>query len=86
MNPLIGDGYCHDDINNQECGYDGGDCCLSSVNTDYCSNCSCSGNGVISSPGFPGNYENNLDITWLIQLPLGKFIKIIFISFDVQSL
>ena len=38
---LHGDGYCHDELNNLECTYDGGDCCLSSPNTDYCSDCSC---------------------------------------------
>ena len=25
--PVIQDGYCDDDNNNEECGYDGGDCC-----------------------------------------------------------
>ena len=38
---LVGDGYCYDETNNLECNYDGGDCCLSSPNTDYCSNCTC---------------------------------------------
>ena len=84
-NALVGDGYCNDETNNAACDYDHGECCLSNMNTDYCSNCSCSSNGVITSPGFPGNYDGNLDITWLIQLPLGQFIKIIFISFDVES-
>ena len=82
-NVLVGDGYCNDVTNNQQCNFDGGDCCVN-VNTDYCSNCSCSGNGVITSPGFPGNYDNNLDITWLIQLPPGQFIEINFLSFDVE--
>jgi hypothetical protein len=54
------------------------------VNTDYCSNCSCSGNGVITSPGFPSNYANNLDLAWLIQLPLGQYIEIEFITFDTD--
>ena len=37
----IGDGYC-DDINNKaECMYDGGDCCLDIVLTDYCTLCQC---------------------------------------------
>ena len=54
------------------------------VNTDFCSNCSCSGSGVITSPGFPGNYDNNLNLTWLIQRPPGQLIEIVFISFDVE--
>ena len=82
---MIGDGYCNDVTNNQPCYFDGGDCCLLNVNTTYCSNCSCPVNGVISSPGFPGNYDNNLDLTWLIQLPPGQVIEIVFISFMVES-
>ena len=36
-----GDGYC-DDVNNVEaCFFDGGDCCGSDVNTDYCEQCFC---------------------------------------------
>ena len=81
---LIGDGNCNDVTNNQLCHFDGGDCCLLNVNTYYCSNCSCSDSGVINSPGFPGNYDNNLDLTWLIQLPPGQLILINFISFDVE--
>ena len=37
----VGDGYCDDGNNNQECNYDGGDCCGSNVNTDYCNECQC---------------------------------------------
>ena len=33
---LVGDGICHDDTNNDECNYDGGDCCLSNENTEQC--------------------------------------------------
>ena len=82
--PSVGDGFCNDDTNTQQCNFDGGDCCVN-VNTDFCSNCSCSGSGVITSPWFPGNYDNNLDLTWLIQLPHGQLIEIVFISFDVES-
>ena len=84
INPLIGDGYCHDENNNAACNYDAGECCLSNINTDYCSNCSCSSNGVITSPGFPEKYANNLDLTWIIQLPRGQYIKIDFVNFDVN--
>ena len=47
---LIGDGYCNDEVNILDCGFDGGDCCGSCINTDLCTNCSClgsiTGNGV----------------------------------------
>ena len=55
------------------------------MNTDHCSECACSGNGVITSPGFPQNYANNLDLTWLIQVPPGQLIEIVFVSFETEN-
>ena len=78
--PLVGNGFCNDD--HLGCNYDGGDCCVN-VNTDSCSDCNCLGSGVITSPGFPGNYDNNLDFTWLIQVQMGQTIEIIFLHFDL---
>ena len=48
------DGYC-DDVNNHEaCFFDGGDCCGSNVNTDYCIECLCleggGGSGGTTTP------------------------------------
>ena len=47
---MTGNGYCNDETNNPECSYDGGDCCGSCINTDYCTHCTCigevTGNGV----------------------------------------
>ena len=37
----FGDNYCDDENNNEECGYDGGDCCGDNVYTFYCSACQC---------------------------------------------
>ena len=37
----IADGYCDDETNNGECYYDGGDCCGSNTNTQYCTECLC---------------------------------------------
>ena len=82
---LAGDGYCQDDTNNFDCNYDGGDCCLLNPSTDQCSQCLCHTNGIITSPGYPHqNYESNLDLYWLIQVPIGQIIEINFISFDVE--
>ena len=44
----------------------------------------CSGNGLITSPNFPNNYDNSLELTWLIHLPLGQTIEIIFLSFYIE--
>ena len=82
---LVGDGVCNDEANDAECDYDGGDCCLINVNTDSCSECNCLEIGVITSPGFPGNYDTNLDLTWLIQVQMRQTIEIKFLSFDVES-
>ena len=83
VHPLVGDGFCNDETNNLECTYDSGDCCLMNVNTDYCSECNCLESGVITSPGFPKNYDGSLDLTWLIQVQMGKKIEINFLSFDL---
>ena len=37
----VGDGFCNDATNNEECNYDGGDCCGFCVIKDYCSECEC---------------------------------------------
>ena len=37
----IGDGYCDDESNVIGCGFDGGDCCLQTVATDFCTECKC---------------------------------------------
>ena len=81
---LIGNGYCNDEANNAVCIYDGGDCCVN-INTDNCLECQCWGGGFLTSPGFPQNYESNLDLNWLIQVPFRQAIEIVFYSFDVES-
>jgi hypothetical protein len=86
LNPnMVGDGICNDGTNHIECNYDGGDCCLINVNTESCYECNCLASGVITSPGFPGNYDNYLDMTWLIQAQMGQIIEINFLSFDLEA-
>ena len=82
---MVGDGICNVETNHPECNYDGGDCCLMNVNTDSCSDCHCLGSGVITSPGFPGNYDDTLDLTWLIQAHIGQLIDISFINFELYN-
>ena len=36
-----GDGQCDDNNNNENCEYDGGDCCGSFVDKSYCTFCQC---------------------------------------------
>ena len=37
----VGDGDCDDEANTPGCYYDGGDCCLENVITDFCNSCEC---------------------------------------------
>ena len=46
-----GDNYCDDENNNEACFFDGGDCCGSNVNTQYCSVCQCLEEGGGGSGG-----------------------------------
>ena len=40
---MVGDGFCQDSVNNDQCNFDGGDCCGSCINTKYCMDCECNG-------------------------------------------
>ena len=56
--PHVGyaDGFCDDELNTPECGYDGGDCCIHKKKTDgliylkawdgFCEDCQCHTNGT----------------------------------------
>ena len=39
----VNDGFCDDMNNNEECNYDGGDCCGIKANRRFCLNCECIG-------------------------------------------
>ena len=63
----VNDGYCNDETNIPECDFDGGDCCGSCINTDYCTNCTCIGNVIgngvpnaLVSDGFCNDETNNV--------------------------
>ncbi len=38
---FISDDICDDLTNNEQCGFDGGDCCIQSPNCNYCQECTC---------------------------------------------
>ena len=67
----MGNGVCNDDANIADCNYDGGDCCLSPVNTEHCSNCSChhqqtclAGVHPLVGDGYCHNELNNADCNY----------------------
>ena len=41
MGWLIHDGICDDQNNNEECDWDGFDCCLENSNVEFCDKCLC---------------------------------------------
>ena len=47
---FIGDGYCHDQNNNEGCHFDLGDCCGNNVTTTYCIQCICFEESSCSAP------------------------------------
>ena len=64
---LVGNGYCNDEANIEECGFDGGDCCGSCINSDYCVDCACLGNvtgnefsNALIGDGFCNDNTNNV--------------------------
>ena len=54
-NLWVEDGFCDDLSNVLLCDYDGGDCCLDLIQSDYCDDCICHLTGekhdTIASPG-----------------------------------
>ena len=59
-----GDTYCDDENNNEACFFDGGDCCGSNVNTQYCTLCQCLEGGSNcngnAGNGYCDDINNNL--------------------------
>ena len=43
----IGDGYCQDELNTEECRFDNGDCCKHHVLSNVCMECACANNETI---------------------------------------
>ena len=42
IKPLyVANGFCNDETNNEDCAWDGGDCCLNEISDNYCENCTC---------------------------------------------
>ena len=74
-NEWIGDGNCDDGNNNQQCNFDGGDCCGPDVKTDYCTECICREEEVAISLAKLANVEcsshffkENMEIYCVIPL------------------
>ena len=70
VHALVGDGYCHDEVNNLEYNYDGGDCCLPPLNLDHCSSCICQhescadGTNPLVENGYCNDETNNVNCNY----------------------
>ena len=68
----VGDGFCDDANNFEECNYDGGDCCGINVQKNFCVNCTCTGRCklILSLDYFDYVSMNilNLQIKWIVIL------------------
>ena len=61
------DGYCDDVNNHAGCEFDGGDCCLKPVKTNYCKKCECLQNTSGGGGGSQGECTVNIH-----RYPLGN--------------
>ena len=72
---LFENGFCNNEDSNVFCKQE----------KNQCLECSCSENTEITTPNFPDNYPNNVDMTWLIKASPGQRIKINFLEIKLQS-
>lgn len=61
---LSGDGLCDDKDNVEQCNYDGGDCCLIGIFTDFCLACICCEDET-RHPDYHSLPENKCTPPWL---------------------
>ena len=51
---MVGNGYCNDETNNEDCNFDGGECCGPCVNKTRCIECQCKSNDIKTSKSLNG--------------------------------
>ena len=81
---MVGDGYCQDEANKIQCAFDGGDCCYSCVNKDFCKECLClnlNGDDINPMLGEGGQFDHSNISSVAIFLALGpgspKFLTLL---------
>ncbi|KAG7501129.1 hypothetical protein JOB18_040546 [Solea senegalensis] len=52
---------------------------------DTCGGTVRGGSGVVTSPGYPGNYNNQADCTWILLAEPGDTISVIFTDFQTEE-
>ncbi|KAA8585785.1 hypothetical protein FQN60_007354, partial [Etheostoma spectabile] len=55
------------------------------VAEDTCGGTVRGGSGVVTSPGYPGNYGNQADCTWILLAEPGDTISVIFTDFQTEE-
>lgn len=61
-----GDGFCDQLLNNQDCDYDGGDCCIDTINFQFCLVCICHLDG---KSHYPETEESTTQLSYLGTCP-----------------
>ncbi|CAF99391.1 unnamed protein product, partial [Tetraodon nigroviridis] len=52
---------------------------------DTCGGTVRGGSGVVTSPGYPGNYGNQADCTWILMAEPGDTISVVFTDFQTEE-
>uniref|UniRef100_A0A667X494 CUB and Sushi multiple domains 3 n=1 Tax=Myripristis murdjan TaxID=586833 RepID=A0A667X494_9TELE len=52
---------------------------------DTCGGTVRGGSGVVTSPGYPGNYGNQADCTWILLAEPGDTISVVFTDFQTEE-
>eukprot|EP00064_Thunnus_orientalis_P000573 superscaffoldBa00000030_g574 len=55
------------------------------ITEDTCGGTVRGGSGVVTSPGYPGNYGNQADCTWILLAEPGDTISVIFTDFQTEE-
>ncbi|XP_063412315.1 fibropellin-3-like isoform X2 [Mytilus trossulus] len=75
VHPCLNNGVCRNMASGYKCN------CQDGHNGDNCEYSS----GIISSPNYPGNYENDLEYTYLIREQVGQRITLTFSRIDTEE-
>lgn len=79
-----GDGFCDDAINDGLCQFDGGDCCIPEVSTDYCIFCKCYATQPIGKYEYAVLKVSISNVKWCFLHDMGE--KPTFYPYSVEKL
>jgi hypothetical protein len=69
--PFCGDGWCDQDLNREECGWDGGDCCFETCTDDETADFECGSGGFQCKDR---NYARKVPDECLLDVPFPEWV------------